>query len=135
MRSAGFILPHKGYYKNGWSACARKRPAGFPRKLLRSAKGWPCTGATGSPARAAGPRFSVSAMLRTRPTTARCARREDVYWPIALSAVCWEKIGRALSKNWKNFICVRDRRSQSGELLGDTPPPKGLSLAEARPVL
>ena len=57
------------------AAPARPRPAArSPRRSPRSARRWPCTAATASPAPCAARRCSASSTPRTRPTTARAAR-------------------------------------------------------------
>ena len=73
----------RGITRMDRSAFAPKPPADSPKRSPRSAQRWPSMDATGCPAPAAAPRSSASATLRTRPTTARCARPEDAYSPIA----------------------------------------------------
>ena len=58
-----------------------------PGRSPPSARAWPPTAATGSPARSAGPGSSVSSTQPTRPTTARAARQgEDPRRPPVVEA-------------------------------------------------
>ena len=59
---------------SGRTSCGRKRATDSRRRSPRSARAWPCTAASASPARCAGRRCSASSTRRTRRTTARAAR-------------------------------------------------------------
>src|SRR5438445_4144878 len=74
-RSRVSIGPPRRRSAVGSSGCVARRATAFPSASLPSATGWPCTAGTASRARTAGRRCSASSTPKTRPTTARGARR------------------------------------------------------------
>ncbi len=69
----------------------------------RAAPGWPCTAAIVNPARAAARRFSAFAMLRTKPTIVRRAKRAASCSPTARSRASCAKTGPGRLKNSGEF--------------------------------
>src|SRR5712691_8353094 len=87
---------------SGPIACASKRGAGSPKKSPPSARRWPCTASSASPAPSAAPRCSASPTPTTRPTTARAARPAASCSPIAASPASCTTTGRRPSRSWKS---------------------------------
>ena len=92
---------------SGPSGCAPRPASAFPRRSPRSARAWPCTAATASPAPTAARRCSASSTPTTRPTTARAARPAGGCSPTAA-------LSRLLKDDWPRTLEELEEGRTSG---------------------
>src|SRR5439155_20182124 len=80
---------------------AQRLKLAFPKRSPRFARKWRFTAATDSLARDAEQRFSGFVTPRTKRTTVRGAKLVEKFSRIALCRGCWDRTGRAPSRNSK----------------------------------